>query len=528
MTGERWREALGERWRWQLAALAALLVTVGAVTTLRDPDLPLHLAMGEWIVRHKAVPFVEPFAWTRPGAPYFAYSWLAEVLYYLTDLAVGPVGLRLLHGLGLAGAGAAVVMLGGAAGWRPWTTLFVALLNVAVALVTVATLRPQMMLFVLVPVGWALAYRAARGAPLGPTLAAVVAASAVLANTHLLFPLLAATCVVLFTDPPADRRRYWLFPGALVAGWLLSPYALSWPAAFRLNFGENLLFGRFTPIMEHLPGFYWVVGSRAPFALIILALAALPWMLAGARLTTRERVAFGALWLAGLVLFGTAIRGLIVWWLLVLPAAGRAAAALPDAGDRRVRRLQLVALQLFCLTRAAVEVPATVKDWWKEGTTVARTLPSPAAGEAEPAAAWLKCHLPHGAGGRIYTTFNFGSYLTWRLPGYSASVDGRTIFPDSVAVVDAFQLADRGAMRFGVWRSADLAIVLTRHGVAAVLDTAGGWRRVAATDSLAPKDPRAVSLYVTERWWRGATGAAPPAAVEWMPAWTVAGAVCAP
>jgi hypothetical protein len=56
---------------------------VGGVTVpLSDADLPMHLALGEWIVRHRGVPFTEPFAWTRAGEPFFAYSWGPEVLYY--------------------------------------------------------------------------------------------------------------------------------------------------------------------------------------------------------------------------------------------------------------------------------------------------------------------------------------------------------------------------------------------------------------------------------------------------------------
>ena len=41
----------------------------------------------------------------------------------------------------------------------------------------------------------------------------------------------------------------------------------------------------------------------------------------------------------------------------------------------------------------------------------------------------------------MFTEFNWGSELTWRLPGYSMSIDGRTIFPDSVAL--DFASADR-------------------------------------------------------------------------------------
>ena len=47
----------------------AVVFCFGAVRPLADPDLPMHLSVGEWIVRHRAVPFLEPFAWTRMGEP---------------------------------------------------------------------------------------------------------------------------------------------------------------------------------------------------------------------------------------------------------------------------------------------------------------------------------------------------------------------------------------------------------------------------------------------------------------------------
>ena len=57
--------ALHRTWlvTWVGCALAAAL-WIGAAP-LGDPDLPLHLAVGEWIARHHSVPFTEPFAWTR-------------------------------------------------------------------------------------------------------------------------------------------------------------------------------------------------------------------------------------------------------------------------------------------------------------------------------------------------------------------------------------------------------------------------------------------------------------------------------
>src|SRR5919109_3961660 len=79
---DAWELTFGRAWRWHLGALGLLLVIAGTLAPLATADLPMHLALGEWIVRHRAIPFEEPFAWTRPNEPFYAYSWAIQVLYY--------------------------------------------------------------------------------------------------------------------------------------------------------------------------------------------------------------------------------------------------------------------------------------------------------------------------------------------------------------------------------------------------------------------------------------------------------------
>ena len=76
-----WTRDVGSAWPWIVGALALGCAVAGWLCPLIDPDLPVHLRTGEWILREGRFPFTEPFAWTRSGAPFFAYSWLAELLY---------------------------------------------------------------------------------------------------------------------------------------------------------------------------------------------------------------------------------------------------------------------------------------------------------------------------------------------------------------------------------------------------------------------------------------------------------------
>ncbi|HEU4565486.1 MAG TPA: hypothetical protein VFS05_12575 [Gemmatimonadaceae bacterium] len=467
------------------------LAAAASLAPLADPDLPNHLAMGEWIARHRAVPTVEPFAWTRPGAPYFAYSWLAQTAMYGLLRFGGPLVLHLLAGILLACASGAVLLLGRVEGWRPWPAFAVAAVHGALAVISTPWLRPQLALWMLVPLAWAAVSaglrvdRAANPRAIVAPLLALWAIGAVAAGTHILFPITAAPLALVVMRTPLPWRRGAALAAALGAGWLTSPYAFDWPAVFRLNFTPNALFGFPSPITEYIPGFIRSAGVGAVLGL-------LPWLALDGRSSWKERLVYGGLWVVGLIAFGQAVKGLVVWWLVSLPLAARAAARLPDPSTRMLASARAT---LF-LALAILPGPRMKRSGERvlEGTVAGRTLPTADGALAEPAAAWLQRHLAVGVTGRALTYANGGSYLVWRLPAISPSVDARTIFPDSAALPEALRPPGRNAAPLGPWRSADLAIVPTRFPVAAVLDTATGWRRVPLPDSAR------VGLWVTERW----------------------------
>jgi hypothetical protein len=422
------------------------------------------------------VPFTEPFAWTRLGSPYYAYSWAIEVVYYLVMRLGGPAGLHLLQGVILLAAAGAMLVLARAAGWRPWVALCMAGLNVAAAMLVVPALRPQLILFVLIPIAWACAYSILTSSRMRWPVAALFITSALAANSHLFFVLTAAPIALVVANPPADRRRAWALCCAIVAGWLVSPYGLSWPDVFQLNFGYNALLVKPSPILEFRPGFRASTGL-----LLALPLTVAPWVLRHGRSHHREIVVHGALWLAGLGAFAYAGRLLLCWWLITLPlialaleTLGRGAVVAPP---RRRVRLATYAIAASLVALLTATMPA---QWRDEGDAASRRLPGVASTSIEPLLTWLDCNTKSGSGGRIYTWFNYGSYLTWRLPTYSVSIDGRTIFPDSVAKPEMLVSGLLPHDQYPVWSSADLAVVPLWFGVASTLDSAAGWQRAAS------------------------------------------------
>ena len=473
-------------WAVALAACALAVAVQTGFSPLSDPDLPNHLALGEWIVAHRAVPFVEPFAWTRAGAPFYAYSWLMQIVMFASLRLAGPLGLHVLAAL----AGGAVVLAGAAAaralGAKPAASVLFGVASALVAIQSTPFVRPQMIMHIVVPLAWVCVARIRRDERVHPAaLVGLVAVSSVAANVHITFPVIAAPLVLLVLEPNFLRdRRLWAAVGAVLLGWLLSPYALVWADVFRLNFEPNVMTKYPAPTGELTPGF--IIAPLYGVVLAALPLLALP-QLRG----SRERAWYGLMWLAGLLVFARMFKGLGPFWWCATPLAIAALGRLPRASSDGIRRAYATLLVAFVAALAVENVKLYGVLSKYEGTAAQRTLPAIKGYAAEPAARWLETHLRAGARGRILTAFNYGSYLGWRLPTLSMSVDGRTIFPDSAALPDAN--AEHGVAYLGPWKSADVAIVPMTYPVVAALDSSAEWMRigVASPAEWAPKAVRA-------------------------------------
>jgi hypothetical protein len=250
------------------------------------------------------------------------------------------------------------------------------------------------------------------------------------------------------------------------------------------------------------PGFVAMMQPPlGPLLLLVSCMLAVPWILGQSRLSGRERLAAAAYWMVGAIAFGYAVRLFVLWWVLCIVWFGAAMAwATRDTTEGpprlRIRLLGLVA----CLLTIGAFVARTREQRVLEGSVSVRTLPTVGAGPAERLAQWLRSHTVSDARGRIMTSFAFGSYLTWRLPGYSTSIDSRGLQPDSVTAAESVVSAAAQGFPLGPWRSADLVILPVQFRAAAALDTAAEWQRVVAVRGEAtPTDSAA--LWVRRDWW---------------------------
>jgi hypothetical protein len=71
-------------------------VVLFAPQVLNDGDTWSHVAVGQWIIQHHAVPRTDPFSLTLAGAPWGAHEWLAELAMAAAYALAGVSGVLIL------------------------------------------------------------------------------------------------------------------------------------------------------------------------------------------------------------------------------------------------------------------------------------------------------------------------------------------------------------------------------------------------------------------------------------------------
>ena len=506
--------------RWTQRAAVIVPMAIAAIAALAAPlahqDLPSHLRMGEWIIDHRAVPFTEPVAWTRAGEPYFAYSWLPQVVFAAAWRAAGAFGLHVVNALIVLVSGLAVMAFARAEGWTTARTSVVVSLHLGALALTVPSLRPQMILFITVPLVAAGVSRRMRGGSRLPAAATIIGASALAANSHLFFPITLAPLAWSFATG-VPRRRLARFALPIFAGWLVSPYALKWIDVFRLNFAPNAMLERGSPIAEIAPGFGRIdVGLLVPF-LVALALSATafrsafpmareePALVASPR---RLRVAAAALMGVVTAMFAFAGRLIVAGWLGLLPFVSAGVAALER---RHAARLPMLATAFLLV---AVAWPPR----WshaREAGILRPGIAAPRDRSLGPLALHLRCSGRPLDDVRIFARFAEGSYLSWALSPARISVDTRTIFPDSVARPERAVMLSGDVSPLGPWRDAHLVILRADDPVLRVIHGDTAWASIAEVVALSgsPVRMRATWAVWARNDWLAASAPLPHASI---------------
>ncbi len=214
-------------WVAGLAMLALVLFTPGV---LNDGDSFSHVAAGNWMLAHHAVLRSDPFSFSRPGAPWVAHEWLAEILMAAIFRVSGWSGLVAMTAIA---ASATMFQLGRhLARWLPAAPTLIILLLAAACITPEMLARPHILAL---PVfeAWAAALFIARSEGRAPHWR-LLPLMCLWANLHGGFiiglVLLAALGLEAVVEQPARWRHaatgWGGFLAAALGASLLTPYGL--------------------------------------------------------------------------------------------------------------------------------------------------------------------------------------------------------------------------------------------------------------------------------------------------------------
>jgi hypothetical protein len=223
----------GEALSYDLAphglALAVFALCAFSPAVLNDSDTWSHIATGDWILAHRAVPHADPFSYSFAGRPWTAHEWLSEILLALAYRAAGFAGVVLLTGLAAA---AAIFIVARRAARELGGPALAALGGLALMLIAPSLLARPHILALPAFAAWTLALFEARTRDRAPPLAAALLMT-LWANLHggFAFGLALIVPFALEAVVAAERKlpvaRDWaLFALAAVAAALINPFGV--------------------------------------------------------------------------------------------------------------------------------------------------------------------------------------------------------------------------------------------------------------------------------------------------------------
>jgi hypothetical protein len=206
--------------------LAAFASPQGLRSLLSDGDTGWHIRTGELVLRAGHVPVADPFSFSRPGQPWFAWEWLADVVFGQTWRWRGLAGVGALSGEVLALAATALLARMLRRGSGLWIGLGAAMMAVSASSAHYLA-RPHVFSILFYTLAlWTLAEDRSRR---GPRLWLLVPLTALWVNLHAGFVAWLATLGLLLAVCTVQRdwsqvRRYGTLAALCSLASLLNPY----------------------------------------------------------------------------------------------------------------------------------------------------------------------------------------------------------------------------------------------------------------------------------------------------------------
>ena len=341
---------------FDLAPLVGILLIPAVLgsskTIFNDGDVSWHIATGQWILDHCAIPYTDPFSYTWAGKPWVPIEWLAELIYATGYRLAGYGGVAALVTAALMALHAIVFF--NASRWkRPLLPI------VLMDLVLIPTMlaRPHLLAWPLLA-GWTWLMLRARDEDRAPPLAAALLMT-LWANLHgsFVFGLAVAgafglEAVVASSDRSRALRQWLIFGAACVVAVFVNATGVE-GVLHPLRFA-NL---KMLPLIDE-----WKPSNPAvtPVFFAVLAIAALLIIWKRPRLHPVRWLLLGAFLVAALLqMRHQAMFGIMA--AMILPQGFAKGADRPSAGWSRLGSA-VVAVGAALLVAVRAALPMTPPD----------------------------------------------------------------------------------------------------------------------------------------------------------------------
>lgn len=323
-----------------------------ASSGLPDPDFYWHIAYGQWMIEHGALPVVDSFSWTFAGQPYLLTQWLGELVMGFAYEAGGGRGTALLAvallavTIGFSWKGARLFV-------HPSVALGLAIMCNLVPVV--APMRPQLFSFALLAV---FSYLAASYLKTGRRmyLAGFPILMAAWVNLHGGFVMGIVLVGLIATGVTAesllkhrrlvwmDSKAAWMALAATVLATLINPYgykALSNVVMIGGLLSSNVILEWQPVTMTSEAGWFYLL-SLLPYVGLMLVSGARPRLTHG--LIAGLFLAFGVIAVRHVAMTGAVMAPLIAALLAATPQYQRMLPTLRDPSMPVLNGLFLLAM----------------------------------------------------------------------------------------------------------------------------------------------------------------------------------------
>ena len=212
-----------------LFGLAVPFVLGSSLLIFNDGDVRWHIAAGQWMLDHRALPQADPFSFTFGGEQWITFEWLSQLLYGAAHRLAGFAGVAALASLALV-ALHLIVVLEARRHVGPWG-IAATIVLMDLTLIPMMLARPHLLAWPLLALWLAILLRARQADRTPPLAAALLIVP--WANLHGSWALGVAVAGLVALDHCLERRwakpvvRGWLLFGLLAtAGALLTPNGL--------------------------------------------------------------------------------------------------------------------------------------------------------------------------------------------------------------------------------------------------------------------------------------------------------------